>query len=63
MLDLPAGDHTEPTALDLLRRKPPPFPPEPVRSIGIGLTQHFTARANRSQGRNKVLTYCTSATW
>jgi glycine/D-amino acid oxidase-like deaminating enzyme len=32
MLDLLAGEHTERTALDLIRRKPLPFPPEPVCS-------------------------------
>ncbi|MFH9725142.1 NAD(P)/FAD-dependent oxidoreductase [Streptomyces sp. NPDC017254] len=54
MLDLLAGEHTERTALDLVRRKPLPFPPEPVRSLGIGITQRSLARADRDEGRRDL---------
>ncbi|MHC0431394.1 NAD(P)/FAD-dependent oxidoreductase [Streptomyces sp. O3] len=54
MLDLLAGDRTERTALDLVRRKPLPFPPEPVRSLGIGITQRSLARADRDEGRRDL---------
>ncbi|MER6501301.1 FAD-dependent oxidoreductase [Streptomyces sp. NPDC001455] len=54
MLDLLAGERTERTALDLVRRKPLPFPPEPVRSIGIGLTKWSLARADLNEGRRNL---------
>ncbi|MFE7244997.1 NAD(P)/FAD-dependent oxidoreductase [Streptomyces sp. NPDC057580] len=54
MLDLLAGEHTERTALDLVRHKPLPFPPEPVRSLGIGITQRSLARADRNKGRRDL---------
>ncbi|MFD0340102.1 NAD(P)/FAD-dependent oxidoreductase [Streptomyces sp. NPDC127117] len=54
MLDLLAGEPTERTALDLVRRKPLPFPPEPVRSLGISLTQRSLARADRNEGRRDL---------
>ncbi|MER5616598.1 FAD-dependent oxidoreductase [Streptomyces sp. NPDC002215] len=54
MLDLLAGERTERTALDLVRRKPLPFPPEPVRSIGIGLTKWSLARADSDEGRRNL---------
>ncbi|KUJ69693.1 FAD-dependent oxidoreductase [Streptomyces albus subsp. albus] len=54
MLDLLAGDRTERTGLELVRRKPLPFPPEPVRSVGIGITKWSMARADRNQGRRNL---------
>ncbi|MGW0961401.1 NAD(P)/FAD-dependent oxidoreductase [Streptomyces gelaticus] len=54
MLDLLVGERTERTALDLVRRKPLPFPPEPVRSIGIGLTKWSLARADLNEGRRNL---------
>ncbi|MGW0769654.1 NAD(P)/FAD-dependent oxidoreductase [Streptomyces sp. NPDC002676] len=54
MLDLLAGERTERTALELVRRKPLPFPPEPVRSIGIGVTKWSLARADRNEGRRNL---------
>jgi hypothetical protein len=35
----------------LTRKRPVPFPPEPVRSAVIGFTQREIARADRSQGQ------------
>lgn len=52
VLDLLANERTERTELDMIRRKPLPFPPEPIRSIGIGLTQWSMAREDVSGKRN-----------
>ncbi|MFD2674327.1 NAD(P)/FAD-dependent oxidoreductase [Gulosibacter bifidus] len=52
MLDLLEGVTTERTELDMIRRKPLPFPPEPVRAIGIGLTQWSMAREDATGKRN-----------
>ncbi|MFJ7159396.1 NAD(P)/FAD-dependent oxidoreductase [Streptomyces sp. NPDC101118] len=54
MLDLLAGQRTERTELDLVRRKPLPFPPEPVRAVGIGITKWSMARADRNEGRRNL---------
>ncbi|MFE9426889.1 NAD(P)/FAD-dependent oxidoreductase [Kitasatospora sp. NPDC006697] len=54
MLDLLAGERTERTALEMVRRKPLPFPPEPARSIGIGLTKWSMARADANGGRRNL---------
>ena len=51
MLDLLAGRRTEATTLPAQRRRPLPFPPEPARWLGIQLTRHELARADRNQGR------------
>jgi glycine/D-amino acid oxidase-like deaminating enzyme len=54
MLDLLAGESTERTRLAMVRRKPLPFPPEPLASAGIGLTQWSLARADASAGRRNL---------
>ncbi|MFF7653444.1 NAD(P)/FAD-dependent oxidoreductase [Streptomyces sp. NPDC007983] len=54
MLDLLAGDHTERTRLEMVRSKPLPFPPEPVRWAGIGLTQWSMSRADANGGRRNL---------
>ncbi len=54
MLDLLAGQHTELTSLALVRTKPLPFPPEPVRSAVIQLTRWSIARADRDDGRRNL---------
>ena len=50
-LDLLAGEPTELTRLRFVRRKPLPFPPEPLRSFGIDLTRRAIASADRHDGR------------
>jgi glycine/D-amino acid oxidase-like deaminating enzyme len=50
-LDLLDGRETEATRLRYVRRKPVPFPPEPLRTGVIGLTQRALARADRREGR------------
>ena len=54
MLDLLADRPTELTALKMVRRKPIPFPPEPVRAGVIELTRWSIARADRRGGRRNV---------
>jgi glycine/D-amino acid oxidase-like deaminating enzyme len=50
-LDLLDGLDTERTRLEMVRRRPVPFPPEPVRWAGITLTRRALARADRREGR------------
>ncbi|MFK0290924.1 NAD(P)/FAD-dependent oxidoreductase [Streptomyces sp. NPDC090442] len=54
MLDLLAGERTERTELEMVRTKPLPFPPEPVRSLGIGVTQWSMTRADENGGRRNL---------
>ena len=54
MLDLLTGRRTELTSLKMVRRKPMPFPPEPVRSRVIELTQWSIARADSRGGRRNL---------
>jgi glycine/D-amino acid oxidase-like deaminating enzyme len=54
MLDLLEGLPTELTRLRMVRRKPVPFPPEPVRSGVIQLTRWSMARADRDAGRRNA---------
>jgi glycine/D-amino acid oxidase-like deaminating enzyme len=50
-LDLLDGRRTEATELSYVKRKPVPFPPEPLRAGVIALTQRELARADRHEGR------------
>jgi glycine/D-amino acid oxidase-like deaminating enzyme len=50
-LDLVDGLDTERTELELVRKKPLPFPPEPFRSAGVWVTRRAIARSDRRQGR------------
>jgi glycine/D-amino acid oxidase-like deaminating enzyme len=54
MLDLLSGRQTERTRLRMVREKPIPFPPEPVRSAGIQMTRWSIARADLNQGRRNL---------
>ncbi|MEU5932521.1 FAD-dependent oxidoreductase [Micromonospora sp. NPDC047187] len=54
LLDLLDGGNTPLTRLDLVRRKPLPFPPEPVRAVGINLTRWSLARADAREGRRDL---------
>jgi glycine/D-amino acid oxidase-like deaminating enzyme len=55
ILDLLSGERTERTALSMVRTKPLPFPPEPVRSAVIQLTRASLARADRDGRRDAWL--------
>jgi glycine/D-amino acid oxidase-like deaminating enzyme len=50
-LDLVAGADTPRTRLEIVRKKPLPFPPEPMRSAGVWVTRRALARADRRQGK------------
>jgi glycine/D-amino acid oxidase-like deaminating enzyme len=50
-LDLVDGRDTEATRSRYVRRKPVPFPPEPLRSAVIQLTRNRLAAADRRDGR------------
>jgi glycine/D-amino acid oxidase-like deaminating enzyme len=54
MLDLLSGQPTERTELEMVRTRPLPFPPEPVRAAGINLTRWSLARADERQGRRNL---------
>jgi glycine/D-amino acid oxidase-like deaminating enzyme len=50
-LDLVFGRRTERTELEMVRRKPFPFPPEPFRWAGVQLTRKAIQRADDNEGR------------
>ncbi len=50
-LDLLDGRQTRATRLKMVRRRPVPFPPEPLRSGVIALTRNRLAAADRNDGR------------
>ncbi|MEP9363053.1 FAD-dependent oxidoreductase [Nocardioides sp. CN2-186] len=54
MLDRLSGLSTERTRLEMVRRKPLPFPPEPLASIGINATRWSLDRADHRQGRRNA---------
>jgi hypothetical protein len=54
LLDLLGGTPTELTELKMVRTKPLPFPPEPLRSAGVQLTRWSLARADRNDGRRNL---------
>lgn len=54
-LDLLDGRPTERTELEMVRRRPLPFPPEPVASIGIQATRWSLNRADHHAGQRNLL--------
>jgi glycine/D-amino acid oxidase-like deaminating enzyme len=54
MLDLLSHRATERTELEMVGRKPLPFPPEPLRYVGIELTRRSLARADARQGKRNL---------
>jgi glycine/D-amino acid oxidase-like deaminating enzyme len=53
-LDLVDGRRTERTQLGMVRSRPIPFPPEPLRWLGITLTRRSIARADAAGGRRNL---------
>lgn len=51
MLDLLSGERTERTELDLVRTRPPPFPPEPFAWLVVQATRLSLAQSDRHDGR------------
>jgi glycine/D-amino acid oxidase-like deaminating enzyme len=54
-LDLLDGRPTARTELEMVRKRPLPFPPEPLASIGIQATRWSLDRADHSAGRRNLL--------
>jgi glycine/D-amino acid oxidase-like deaminating enzyme len=54
LLDLLAGTPTERTQLEMVRRKPLPFPPEPATAVGVALTKASLDAADHRQGRRNL---------
>ena len=54
MLDLLDNKKTERTELEMVQTKPLPFPPEPLRSIGINLSRWSLAQADNHQGKENL---------
>ena len=54
MLDLLEGRRTERTALRMVRTRPIPFPPEPLRYGVVQLTRWSLDRADRREGRRNL---------
>ena len=54
MLDLLDARQTERTALEFVKTKPLPFPPEPLRSIGIKMSQWSIRQADENEGRENL---------
>ncbi len=50
-LDLLSGVATERTELAMVRQAPMPFPPEPLRSLGVAITKRAIQRSDRNEGR------------
>lgn len=55
MLDLLDGVSNERTELEMVRKRPLPFPPEPAASIGINATRWSLDRADHNRGRRNLL--------
>jgi glycine/D-amino acid oxidase-like deaminating enzyme len=55
MLDQLTGQKTERTDLEMVRRKPLPFPPEPLASLGINATRVALDRADHRRGERNLL--------
>ncbi|WP_042374630.1 NAD(P)/FAD-dependent oxidoreductase [Streptacidiphilus neutrinimicus] len=54
MLDLLAGRQTERTELEMVKHKPLPFPPEPVKWLGIEMTKWSLDRADHNAGKRNL---------
>ncbi|PQZ94783.1 FAD-dependent oxidoreductase [Arthrobacter sp. MYb227] len=54
LLDLLSGKKTQRTELEMVKKKPIPFPPEPVAYVGVKMMTSELARADRNQGKRGV---------
>ena len=50
-----AGERTERTELEMVRKRPLPFPPEPAAAMGINATRWSLDRADHNRGRRNLL--------
>jgi glycine/D-amino acid oxidase-like deaminating enzyme len=53
-LDLLSGQPTRRTRLEMVRKRPLPFPPEPLASVGIQATRWSLDRADHAAGRRNL---------
>ncbi|RZU62628.1 glycine/D-amino acid oxidase-like deaminating enzyme [Zhihengliuella halotolerans] len=51
MLDQLSGERTELTELEIVKKKPLPFPPEPLAWLGVKATTAAMIRSDRNKGR------------
>lgn len=51
LLDLLSGKSTQRTELEMVKKKPLPFPPEPVAWAGVKMMTSELARSDRNQGK------------
>lgn len=51
LLDLLSGERTQRTELEMVKKKPLPFPPEPVAWLGVKMMTNELARADRNKGK------------
>ncbi len=49
-LDLSFGEQNERTELAMVRKKPMPFPPEPIRSLGVAITKRSIQASDANNG-------------
>ena len=54
MLDLLDNRKSERNELEFVRTKPLPFPPEPLRSIGINISRWSMEQADRNGGKENL---------
>ena len=55
LLDLLGGLKTERTRVEMVRRRPLPFPPEPLASMGIHMTRWSMDRADHNRGKRNLI--------
>ncbi|QYH34749.1 FAD-binding oxidoreductase [Salinibacterium sp. M195] len=55
MLDKLDGLTTERTELEMVKKMPLPFPPEPIASMGVNATRWSLNRADHNQGRRNLI--------
>ncbi len=50
LLDRPGAPELQ---MRFVRKRALPWPPEPIRSLGVAITQRAMARADRNEGRRR----------
>jgi glycine/D-amino acid oxidase-like deaminating enzyme len=55
LLDRLGGLKTERTQVEMVRRRPLPFPPEPLASMGIHMTRWSMDRADHNRGKRNLI--------
>ena len=55
MLDLLDGVENERTTLEMVRKRPIPFPPEPAAAAAVNVVRWSLDRADHNEGKRNVL--------